>query len=276
MGWNQPKDTSRDGHGSHEATGVSLPRSRWFRGVLAALVVLVGAGIAAYFLLSPTGTDKNDTAESRSKKIAKVKPSSAKADSTRDNSASVKTASNRNEVAASLSATNLVSGATNTTETAKPPRPKRIFRNPTESILWHIFSTELGDAPPLVPQIPTKDMANIKKIIENGFTLDADDTEASKRMKMVVENAKAQLKIFLDEGGDAREFVSYYRNELDKAHKERIEALRMLTQFAREDDVEIALQFADKVNEQFKKRGIKGIELPERLIEKLTNKGTQK
>lgn len=179
-------------------------------------------------------------------------------------------------VADETMAAELLAGETNGVDSATKPKRKRMFRNPTESILWQIFSTELGDAPPMVPKIPTKDMANIKSILENAFTINESDTEAQRNAKMVVESAKAQLKQFLDEGGDAREFVSYYQNELEKAHKERIEAMRMLTQFAREDDVEIAQQFAEKVNEKFAKKGIKGIAIPERLQKRLQEQGNKK
>lgn len=84
MGWNQPNNTSRDGHGSHEATGVSLPRSRRFRGALAALIVVAGAVIAAYFLFPSGDRPQKALVKQGTKAISEVTPAVAKKSAEKD------------------------------------------------------------------------------------------------------------------------------------------------------------------------------------------------
>lgn len=140
----------------------------------------------------------------------------------------------------------------------------RLFRSGLEQVMGWVFTTELGDLPPPLPNIPDFDYVHLQEILELKNTPDRNDSERSAETKQIVDYAKQELKKYVEKGGDPQDFLQYYHDELKSAYQERKMVEEQVMQVLREEP-ELADDYVKKVNESLAKKGIKGVIIPERI-----------
>lgn len=135
------------------------------------------------------------------------------------------------------------------------------FRTGTEQVASWIFTTRIGDTPPPLPRISIRDEAHIREILATSNPVLEGDSEKIADAKRTVEEVKKLLAEYIDKGGNAQEFFSYYHSQLKEAHKEwqqnQIAAMKIL-----KEDPESAPALIHEWNAELEKKGIKPIFIP--------------
>ena len=145
------------------------------------------------------------------------------------------------------------------------PTTNKPFRTATELHLARMFTRELGDRPPPpIPKIPIQDEAHLAEILIANNPAIEGDSEEIKLGKEAVELAKKELREYIKEGGDANSFVDYYYGKLNAAYQERTDALKEVMRVAKEDP-DIAGEYYRQINQRLEKKGIKKLEIPEKV-----------
>jgi hypothetical protein len=160
--------------------------------------------------------------------------------------------------------TNNVSSDIATSSTNKPAR--RMFDSGTEQVISWIVNTKIGDMPPPLPNLPMKE--DIASILNRDIVLYDDDSDEKVDKKANVAHAKQLLKEFLVQGGKPEEFLSFFREELKKAHNEWKEAQLQTMSLYKQGNHPEALKYAEEQNKKLVEKGIKPIVLPSALKEK--------
>ena len=140
----------------------------------------------------------------------------------------------------------------------------RLFRTGLEQVMSWVFTTEVGDMPPPLPNISDFDIVHLQEILEIKNKVSDTDTDKQADAKEVVDYAKKELKKYLDKGGDPQEFLAYYHDQLKSAYQERKMAQEEVIKVLRTEP-ELVDDYLKKVNENLSQRGIKGVVIPERL-----------
>lgn len=143
-----------------------------------------------------------------------------------------------------------------------------IARNGVEQVLYWIFSTPIGDAPLMCPDIPVSELADIEKILDKGSDFHYEDDEAAREGKQIIDLAKKELKHFIENGGEPQEFFKYYHHQLIAYHEQFMDAQSAVLKLAKEDPL-LAADYYRKVNEKLAKQGIKQIKLSNKMKERL-------
>ena len=139
----------------------------------------------------------------------------------------------------------------------------RLFRTGLEQVMGWIFTTEVGDLPPPLPNISDFDFVHLQEILEIKNDVKETDSDKQADTKATVDFAKKELKKYLERGGDPQEFLAYYHDELKAAYQERQiaqqQVMKVLT-----TEPELVDEYLQKVNADLAERGIKGVVIPER------------
>lgn len=164
---------------------------------------------------------------------------------------------------------------------ARPYNPNppegRAFSSGTEQVMSWIFTTQLGDPPPPMPKLSIFDQVHMAEIILNDNRASKDDSEDIKYAKESVSLAKKELIKYIKEGGDVEGFLTYYRDQLSEAHHNYNTARRMVYEaYMTEADREVCDLYLQRINDELAEKGIKQIVVPEKLIERFTEKMTEK
>ena len=146
---------------------------------------------------------------------------------------------------------------------------KPLLAEPVEQLMLSVFSTELGDMPPMLPAIPQIDEERMKKMV--GFLSEEskDDTDEVRAAKQMINEVKAELKKYLDEGGTVDNFLSYYVNELDSAFRERNLCKEMQMKAMKTEEPAVAREYFYAINQRLADKGIKPLTLTTRQKEYL-------
>ena len=156
---------------------------------------------------------------------------------------------------------------------ATDPNHKSDFSTGVEQVMGWIFTTELGDSPPPLPDLSAAERKRIVEILLAKNPVEEGDSEKSAEAKEMVSAAKRELMQYLKQGGDTDDFLTFYRNELVKAQEAREDAKRLVREVAREGDDEMTVQFLKEVNGKLAERGIKAVELPVKVRRRLEAAG---
>lgn len=145
-----------------------------------------------------------------------------------------------------------------------------LVKEPIEQLMLTVFTTELGDMPPMLPAIPAFDEAQFEKLAALHDTQKEEgDNEEVLISKDIVNAVKKELANYLKEGGTTSSFLSYYVNELDKAFHEREMCKSLQMKSMKTDDPEVAREVYLKFNERLSAKGIKPLTLTKRQKEYL-------
>ena len=154
-------------------------------------------------------------------------------------------------------------------EKAKMVKDQRISKTGVETQLEAIFTTEVGDCPPMaLPSLSERDLARLPEILISKNEINEDDSEDVREVKQVVDYAKAEYRKFIKNGGDPRDFLPYYREELQLAYDKRREAQRSIVMFLKEegtDDPDLVREYVEKVDKSLTDAGIKPTEHSNKL-----------
>ena len=233
---------------------------------VAGAVVAFCAVVAAWWLW-PTGERAGETPQPQTKqRIKEVKPKVTERQMLSQTHAE-KTAK-RSDLEISLEVspkqtadTNQLEGVTENAKRKKVVKPR--YRSTTEFVLAMLFSTKLGDPAPPLPPIPDHELDKLAEILERETTVSPEDGPTMRERKAICDLAKKELKKFLLEGGVDTEFFDYYRHKLNSYNREWTKSQTMVDNLYNDGHVEEARSLADKINEDFEKRGFRNVSVPE-------------
>ena len=246
-----------------------MPRLR--RGLIAGAIVVLGAGLAAWLLTN--GEAASSPLQKKDRGLIKeVTPAAAptyKEEPKKEVDPKKARIAKLREMAKHMTPDQKwdliekerLSRPLNLTPTTNHP-----FRTSIEVQMARIFMTEPGNAPPPLLPISDYEEAHLAEIlIADNPVLDGDGAEVQEG-KSVVEQVKKELKGYIKEGGNAKDFLKYYHGKLVEAYQERQECSRQVLQVIH-DDPSIGKEFYEKVNKRLEKKGIKQIKLPKKAKE---------
>lgn len=248
-------------------------------GLVAGLVVVIGAVGVIFFLLS--GGEKEGVKEDarKSRRIAEVTPApapkarEAKPEKPKDDPRRPKTVplekwnaltSQQQAMMHKLGRKKIHEVVTNTSNSAGP----KTYENATEQVMLMVFGTELGEMPLPLPEIPERDMKRMTDILMSNNPITDKDSEEVKIDKEILAAAKAELRKFIKEGGEVKDFFAYYHHETEKAYQERKMANKMVFDAAKSGDEDLARKLHAELNKRFEEKGIKPLVFPENILKK--------
>lgn len=144
-----------------------------------------------------------------------------------------------------------------------------LVKEPIEQLMLTVFTTELGDMPPMLPAIPAFDEEKFEKLINKRHVAEEGDSDEVLISKDVVNQVKDELAKFIKDGGTTSGFLSYYVNELDSAFRERELCKELQMKSMKTDDPAVARDVFLKFNERLTAKGIKPLTLTRRQREYL-------
>lgn len=212
--------------------------------ILLAIVLAVAVVAALVFVVArsrDTAEEKfGDEGKSRRISVAKVKPSGGpheRKDAAPEEPAEDSAVVARREKLKAMTPAERIEFLFKEAE-ARPinlqPASNRVYATGTEQVLDWVFTTELGDLPPILPSIPMYEEAHLVEILVNkNKTLETDD-ERTANGKQMVDLAKKELIKYISAGGDVHGFLQYYHDQLRQAHMQRQEAQQSLFRLVRE------------------------------------------
>lgn len=139
-----------------------------------------------------------------------------------------------------------------------------LVKEPIEQLMLTVFTTELGDMPPMLPAIPAFDEERFEKLVNRKTNPEKGDSEEVLLSKEIVNEVKKELAKYLKEGGTTSGFLSYYVSELDSAFKEREMCKSLAMKAMKTEDPEVAREYFFRLNEELAKKGIKPLTLNKR------------
>lgn len=144
-----------------------------------------------------------------------------------------------------------------------------LVKEPIEQLMLTVFTTELGDMPPMLPAIPAFDEERFESLIDMRHVAEDGDSEEVLISKDIVNRVKDELAKFIKEGGTTSGFLAYYVNELDSAFRERELCKELQMKSMKTDDPAVARDVFLKFNERLAAKGIKPLTLTRRQREYL-------
>lgn len=257
------------GNGRGSAPNPARRRFAAFRGAIAALAVVLGAGLA-WWLVSRPANVKPEPKGAEAKTATQPHPASK-----------APNANKADKPVAPLKAENTVATTPEremtpeeieAEERRKDPLYDRhhivakmpLVKEPIEQLMLTVFETELGDMPPMLPAIPAFDEVRFNKLVNLQTLPEEGDSKEALLSKELVNQVKAELAKYLKEGGTTSGFLAYYVNELDSAFRERETCKEIQMKSMKTDDPEVAREMYFKINERLAAKGIKPLTLTKR------------
>jgi len=249
------------------------------KGIIAGLIVVVGAGIAAFIIgrgRSPSAPQANKAPKST--QIAEVTPQivTQKVEEVVKPEPSKETPQQKakRERSAKLKAMTPEQRLNYLYEEAKrmpidlSASTNQAFRTGTEQAMSWIFTTRLGDPPPPLPVFSMRDDAHMAEIILASNPALETDSEKVKDAKFMVEQAKKELIEYIKQGGNVDEFMDYYRGQLILANQRWKDSQKEVMRVLREEP-DIAADYVREVNKGLAEKGIKPVMVPTKYKESL-------
>lgn len=242
------------------------------RGLIAGLIVILGASAAFFFLTRSEPMEKADVKEAKKTggKLVEVAPEIVtnrpveKVKKVDEIEEKKRWAAERREKLRKMTPQERLDylyAEAEKTPINLEPASNRIFATGTEQIIDWIFNTTPGDVPPILPQIPMFEEAHLTEILFNkNLILDTDDENIIEH-KQNVDLAKKEMIRFITAGGMPDEFLAHYRDILVNAHMEYQNSQKEVFKMLKEDP-EGAVLYLDAVNQRLEEKGIKPVKIP--------------
>ena len=147
------------------------------------------------------------------------------------------------------------------------PSSNRIYRTSIEQVMDWVFSCEVGNPPPLLPQMSMFDEAHLAEILLMDNPIKETDNEKVRESKEMMKIAKKEFIDFIKKGGDPHEFLPYYHGQLVQAHEEWKMARKSIFDIVKSEP-EIAIEYIKKINSQLEEKGIKKVTVPPKMLER--------
>lgn len=142
-----------------------------------------------------------------------------------------------------------------------PPRP--VFDNPADQVIAFAVSAKPGESMPPLPNLNGIDEDFAKSLL-SPIKINDDDPDEVKELKAKVIETKAYLVDEIKNGGSVIEALKAHQAEMERIADSRLMAIREMQKLQSEGDPEMAREFAEKVNESFRARGIPEIPVPKK------------
>lgn len=261
------------GSGWNRGTGATKPAPQKkpgvMRGAIAGLAVVAVLGVAAFFIFG--GKDAKPKAEKVEKKpaqLAEVKPAAAPHIEKVSAEAAAKSARREKlmkmtpEERADFVLQELKNRPLNLSVSTN-----HTFSTGTEQVMSWVFTTRLGDMPPMLPKLPKSEMLHLTEILIADNQEFDSDPEKVRNSKQVVLQVKKELREYIKQGGEVEDFLSYYHDQLRQAHEEWITCGKSVREMCLKDP-ELAQDYCKEVNKRLESKGIKPVKLPIGLLRK--------
>ena len=274
MAWNRPSAANQQ---PAQKSGSKAPSA--MRGVIAGAVVVV-LGALCFFIFSGKETRQDAAPTQERGKIKEVTPAAApkyKEEPKKEEPKEDPERAKRKAMLAKMTPEERIEFRFKEME-RKPydldSSKGKAYRNGLEQVMSWMFTVDLGDMPPVLPEISIQDEAHLVAILFSPNEITDKDSEEVARAKEAVEVAKKELIKYIKQGGDVHSFLEYYHNELKQAHDEFEFAHQKVKSMAREDP-EIAVEYFNKVNAKLKERGIKTVKPNKALMRLAEEQGVE-
>ena len=265
-----------------EAKGKAKPRkappkggskpSGVFKGAIAGVIVVIAAVGAWYFLTQKQEAAQPESKPKKTAKIAEVTPAPA---STRKKEPVAEPPKDEKPKSAPLRGKEF-SKLTEDQKLdliekrlAETPIPQestnRTFRTGLEQVMGWVFTTEVGDAPPPLPNLSDFDLVHIDEILNMKNPVRDTDSDKAADSKQTVDFVKGELKKYLEKGGDPQEFLAFYHSELKQAYQERQMVQQQAMQILKEEP-DLLEDFLAEANKGLAEKGIKAAVIPKRVL----------
>jgi len=256
--WNQPQKAAK-----RTKSGVTV-----WRGVIAALVVVVGAAVAFWFV---GGRDNGGPAASKgSKSIPLSLPNSSvsKPTGNPDGSKDGKSAESgqNDEDAAKSEAANKAAAAAEEARIKKWKdkfaKRRSIFTNASDQVLGMIASAPPGRDMPPMPITPSIDR-DFMRSLDTPIVIDDADSDEIKALKEAVMKLRVEvLEIKESQGLSVYEILTQHQDLVRENASLRIEAQKAALEIYKSGDVEGARDYVDTANVLLQKLGAEPIKMP--------------
>ena len=151
-----------------------------------------------------------------------------------------------------------------------PQQAEATFKNPTEQVMDWVFNATVGpDSPPPLPMISGYELEDLPKVLEQMSEIKEGDDETVIARKKMVDAAKAELKDYMARGGNARDFLQFYHQQLEHYHDLWIDATSKAEEVCRTEDPETARKFLERTNQELAKKGIAPIQVRKGLRKRI-------
>jgi len=282
VGWNGSNSGSSAVGSAPRAdrkVGASVPLARnapsFKKGIIAGLIVVIGAGLAAFIIGRGARPARPQSAtKPATKQIAEVTPQivtqAVEVAETPTPKPKAKSAPKRNgpnlrDPKLSDAKRDALYEKQLADMPIAPESTNRVFRTGTEQVMGWIFTAEVGDMPPPLPQISDFDLVHMQEILNMENPVRDTDSERAADAKETVDFAKKELKAYIEKGGDPQDFLQYYHDELKQAFRKRQEAQNQVLLVMKEDP-DSALEYMEIVNKSLKEQGIKEVSVAPRTL----------
>ena len=142
-----------------------------------------------------------------------------------------------------------------------PPKP--VFENPADQVIALAVSAKPGEAMPPLPDLKGIDEDFVKSLLAP-IKINDDDSDEIKELKAKVIETKAYLVDEIKNGGSVMEALKAHQEEMERIADSRLMAIQEMQKLQAEGDLDMVRDFAERVNEAFRVRGIPEIPVPKK------------
>ena len=235
------------------------------RGILAGLIVVVGALAAFYFLVpSNSGSEPKQNVKKQERKpntYGAPKPA-------KDSGAAVKQgkqSATRGKTAPTAlpGETTAVSAETDgeTPAQEEKPKPRRIFKHGTDQLIWlAVFASNGAHIPPL-PQLSAADTDKFIDTLNDPIAIDPEDPPRIQDMKRKINELRKEVAgvIAQNPGKELSDILNEHRDEFNGRLNLHADAQREYDKFLEEGDAEGAEEYRLQANELLAEYGAEPI-----------------
>ena len=274
MGWNKSEEKQVEVEKKVERKGGQ--RRGLFKGLVAGVIVVLGAAIAAWIVLSGSGDvpAQGTRHKPQGATIPEATPAAAPkaAEPAKDPKADERELrAKRREMFKKMTPDEkldyLYKQAQERPLRAEPSS-NRLYRTALEQQMDWVFTCELGSLPGLPPQeMSISDLAHLAEILISDNPVREGDTEEEIASKEAMAEAKKEFRQFIKDGGDPDDFLPHYYAQLVQAHEEWKEARKSALEVVKREP-EIAADYIKTLNDKLQAKGIKKLQIPPKLLER--------
>jgi hypothetical protein len=135
------------------------------------------------------------------------------------------------------------------------------YSSGSERLINMIINTRMGFVPPPLLNFPAKE-TNIINILEKNIIVYDTDDEKTLQQKENVAFAKQLLKEYIATGGNSKDFLAFYHEQLMTAFEERSAAQKQFSDMLKAGDENGAIEFFEEKNKVLSEKGIVPLIVP--------------